>query len=182
MRHVRKTQYVLFPFSHTHTEHLVFMGSEKFPEENELTDFIANAGGDCNAATFRDVTNYYMIVRGKYFSEALDRFAQMFVAPLIPKASVLRERLAVDAEASLAASRDTDRAEQVMYALGTENHPSRQFGWGNSKSLIENIDEDTLVQKVRDFRLRHYSAHRMYLCLKAAQPLDQLQVRVTMFS
>lgn len=157
------------------------MGSEKYPEAIELTDFITNAGGDYNASTAGDITHYYMGVRGKYFSEALDRFAQMFVAPLIAKSSVLRERLVVDAESSMRAS-DEERAYQVMLSLGTENHPSRQFECGNSKSLIDNVDENTLIQKLCDFRQRHYSAHRMYLGLKAALPLDSLQVRVTMFN
>lgn len=119
-----------------------------------------------------------MSARGKYFSDALDRFAQMFKAPLITKAAVRRERNAVDAEFSLAASQDYSRSRHILVSLGTKNHPSRLFLWGNSKTLIENVDENVLHQKVTDFRKRHYSAHRMFLSMKAALPLDSLQVRV----
>lgn len=152
------------------------MGSEKYPAENELSDFVQKSGGGSNAYTTSDITNFVTSARGKYFSDALDRFSQMFKAPLITKDAMHRERNAIDAEFSLSSSNDTARSRQVLYSLGSENHPARQFSWGNSKTLIENVDENTLHQKVHDFRKRHYSAHRMCLCLKAATPLDSLQV------
>lgn len=156
------------------------MGSEKYPAENELSDFVQKSGGGSNAYTTSDITNFVASARGQYFSDALDRFSQMFKAPLITKDAMRRERNAIDAEFSLSLSNDTARSRQVLYSLGMENHPSRQFSWGNSKTLIENVDEDTLHQKVHDFRKRHYSAHRMCLCMKAALPLDTLQVSVAL--
>lgn len=161
---------------------MVFMGSEKYPNESEFTNFLENCGGASNAYTTDDITNFFMSARGKYFSDGLDRFAQMFKAPLITKASMLRERNVVDAEFSLSSSHDSARSIQLIYSLGNENHPAKSFVWGNAKTLIENIDEDTLHQKAHEFFKHHYSAHRMFLCLKAALPLDSLQVRVTIFS
>ena len=40
-------------------EHLLFMGSKKYPNENEYSDYIVKNGGDYNASTQRDRTIYY---------------------------------------------------------------------------------------------------------------------------
>ena len=43
-------------------EHMIFMGSSKYPDENGLMDFIKNHGGSTNAYTDRIETNYYFEV------------------------------------------------------------------------------------------------------------------------
>ena len=40
-------------------EHLVFMGSEKYPEQNGIMDYIKHNGGYVNAYTDRIETNFY---------------------------------------------------------------------------------------------------------------------------
>ena len=56
-------------------EHLLFMGSEKYPGENEYKEFISNNGGSSNAFTDMTDTNYHFDVSNEAFGEALDRFA-----------------------------------------------------------------------------------------------------------
>ena len=40
-------------------EHMLFMGSEKYPAENEYSEFITNNGGYSNAWTSLTDTNYH---------------------------------------------------------------------------------------------------------------------------
>ena len=56
-------------------EHMLFMGTEKYPSENEYTEFIKNNGGSDNAYTSMTDTNYYFDISNEAFSEALDRFS-----------------------------------------------------------------------------------------------------------
>ena len=51
------------------------MGSEKYPDENEYTEYIKNHGGFDNAFTDIDKTNYHFIISNEGFEGALDRFA-----------------------------------------------------------------------------------------------------------
>ena len=44
------------------TEHLLFMGTEKFPNENEYDKYLSNNGGHSNAYTDLQLTNYYFEV------------------------------------------------------------------------------------------------------------------------
>ena len=41
-------------------EHLLFMGSEKYPEENTFEQFVAKHGGYYNASTNETFTRYYV--------------------------------------------------------------------------------------------------------------------------
>ena len=41
-------------------EHLVFMGSEKYPDENAFDNFVSKYGGYSNASTHDDFTRYHV--------------------------------------------------------------------------------------------------------------------------
>ena len=56
-------------------EHMLFMGTEKYPSENEYAEFITNNGGYNNAFTSLTDTNYHFEVSNEAFGDALDRFA-----------------------------------------------------------------------------------------------------------
>ena len=79
-------------------EHMLFMGSEKFPKENEYSEFITNNGGYSNAFTSMTDTNYHFEVANDKFGEALDIFAQFFLCPLLGESQADREMNAVDSE------------------------------------------------------------------------------------
>ena len=53
-------------------------------------------GGHDNAYTDCQHTNFYFDVHEAHFKEALDRFAQFFISPLMKKNAMERERNAVD--------------------------------------------------------------------------------------
>ena len=55
-----------------------------------------NSGGSTNAHTDCEQTAYYFDVNSPHLREALDRFAQFFISPLMRKDSMQRERQAVE--------------------------------------------------------------------------------------
>ena len=79
-------------------EHMLFMGTEKYPSENEYSEYITNVGGMNNAYTSMTDTNYMFDSSNEGFQGALDRFAQFFIAPLLKEDSTEREMEAVDSE------------------------------------------------------------------------------------
>ena len=72
-------------------EHMLFMGTRKYPGENEFEEFLSQAGGSSNAYTDCEATVYTFEVRPAGLQEALDRFAQFFIAPLMRRDTVERE-------------------------------------------------------------------------------------------
>jgi len=79
-------------------EHLLFMGTEKYPKENEYSEYLAENSGSSNAFTGMDETNYHFDVHPDGLDGALDRFAQFFIAPLFDASCTEREIQAVDSE------------------------------------------------------------------------------------
>ena len=58
------------------TEHLLFLGTERFPDEAEYKRFLAAHGGHSNASTATETTCFHFDVLAEHLDGALDRFAQ----------------------------------------------------------------------------------------------------------
>jgi insulysin len=54
-------------------EHMLFLGSGKYPKENDYNEFLSENGGNANAYTCGDSTNYYFDVAPDALVGALDR-------------------------------------------------------------------------------------------------------------
>lgn len=105
----------------------------------------------------------------------MDRFAQLFVSPLLSRDAMTREREAVESEFALKMNHDDVRRDQLLAELSHDNQPAKIFTWGNLITLKEKVDDDYLYEKLQEFRKRHYSAHRMYVAIQARLTLDDLQ-------
>ena len=79
-------------------EHMLFLGTKKYPEEGEYAQFLSSNGGVHNAYTEAENTNYYFSVNSGKLEEALDRFAQFYISPLFNGDAVDREISAVNSE------------------------------------------------------------------------------------
>ena len=79
-------------------EHMIFMGSEKYPEESSYGDWMASNGGYCNAYTEFEWTNYQFQVVYSGLQSAVDRMASNFAAPLMDPECVTREISSIENE------------------------------------------------------------------------------------
>ncbi|XP_030040177.2 nardilysin [Manduca sexta] len=157
-------------------EHMVFMGSEKYPKENEFDSFIKKKGGSDNASTDCEVTTFYFEIPERHLAHAMDMFSQFFVSPLMLKEAMQREREAIESEFAMALPSDSNRKDQLLSSFFPEGHPARTFTWGNLKSLRDNInDDEKLHRAAHEFMRRHYSAHRMTVAVQARMDLATLE-------
>uniref|UniRef100_A0A7N8YF85 Nardilysin b (N-arginine dibasic convertase) n=1 Tax=Mastacembelus armatus TaxID=205130 RepID=A0A7N8YF85_9TELE len=150
-------------------EHMVFMGSEKYPAENGFDAFLKKHGGSDNASTDCERTIFQFDVQRKYFREALDRWAQFFICPLMIEDAIDREVEAVDSEYQLARPSDSHRKEMLFGSLAKPGHPMGKFCWGNAQTLKHEPREKKIntYQRLRDFWKRYYSAHYMTLTVQS---------------
>jgi nardilysin len=121
-------------------EHLLFMGSKKYPDENAYDAFMSKHGGHDNAYTEMEHTTYHFEIPQEHLAAALDIFAQFFIAPLMLESSIERELQAIESEFQLVKNSDNTRAQQLMsHTCGRApyEHPVAKFGWGNYRSLKE---------------------------------------------
>ncbi|KAG7456549.1 hypothetical protein MATL_G00236980 [Megalops atlanticus] len=162
-------------------EHMVFMGSEKYPAENGFDAFLKKHGGSDNASTDCERTIFQFDVQRKHFREALDRWAQFFICPLMIKDAIDREVEAVDSEYQLAKPSDSHRKEMLFGSLAKPSHPMGKFCWGNAQTLKHEPREKKIdtYKRLREFWERHYSAHYMTLAVQSKESLDTLEEWVT---
>ena len=155
-------------------EHMLFLGTEKYPEPGEYQQFIASHGGSHNAFTAFQDTNYFFDVQAEFLEPALDRFAQQFSAPLFTAELVDRERNAVHSEYSSKLKEDGRRFFSVRKAVTPAEHAFHQFAVGNLTTL-ENSEQRPLRKDLVTFWRQHYSANLMNLAVYGPQSLGRLE-------
>ena len=155
-------------------EHMLFLGTAKYPQAGEYKDFISRHGGGENAYTAFDETNYFFDVAAAQLEPALDRFAQFFIAPLFNQEYVQRERAVVHSE-YLGRRNDDGRRiyAAVQQALNPE-HPASTFAVGNLETLADRPGGDVRAELIT-FYQRFYSANLMALTVLGKEPLDVLE-------
>ncbi|KAI8388880.1 Metalloenzyme, LuxS/M16 peptidase-like protein [Radiomyces spectabilis] len=157
-------------------EHLLFMGTEKYPKENDYNQYLAEHSGFSNAFTGVEDTNYYFEVGHEYLEGALDRFAQFFISPLFSDSCTERELKAVDSEHKKNRQQDSWRMFQLEKALSNPDHPYCHFGTGNLETLQDNprhAGKNTRDELLK-FHDSYYSANIMKLCILGRESLDEL--------
>lgn len=162
-------------------EHMLFMGSSKYPKENEYSAFLSKHGGSSNAFTDTEDTNYHFDVAADNLQEALDIFAQFFIEPLFLEDSVSREICAVDSENAKNLQNDFWRHYQLEKSLCRHDHPFHKFGTGNFETLRDQPEKLglNLREELIAFHKRYYSANVMKLVVLGKQSLDDLEIMVT---
>jgi insulysin len=150
-------------------EHMLFLGTTKYPKESEYNSFVTQNGGYSNAYTANDHTAYMFTIRNQAFTEAIDRFSWFFKEPLFNPSGVSRELHAIQQEFDKNVEQDQVRKIQVMKELANETHPYSRFTMGNQSSLID-VKQEVLKEWYKD----HYSSNIMHLAVYSSLPLEEL--------
>lgn len=151
-------------------EHMLFMGTEKYPQENDFSEYLNKNNGYSNAYTDLDSTNYYFEVNNENFNSALDRFAQFFTSPLFNESAVEREVQAVDSEHKKNIQSDLWRMMQLIRSESNENSLFNRFATGSLNTLQKPLLREALI----DFHKKYYSSHLMTLVIVSNQPVENL--------
>ena len=150
-------------------EHLLTMGSKKYPAENEYGEYLTKNGGFSNAHTIDDKTIYYFSVSNEGFDGALDIFAHYFISPTFNEGSVERELKAVDNEFSNNLNNDGRRMGQIKSSEINKDSPFNHFSTGNLKTLsIPNIRDRLL-----EYYKKYYTSEIMNLCIYSNKSLEE---------
>ncbi|KAG5669690.1 hypothetical protein PVAND_017573 [Polypedilum vanderplanki] len=153
-------------------EHALFLGSEKFPTNNDFRLFLNENGGSCNAQTFADVTKYFFDVLPDQLEAAIERFSQMFIAPLFENENVIREISAVNNEHEKNLASDAWRLRMVNKRLAVQSHDYTKFGTGNKSTLLK----PDICKELKEFHKKFYkTGNLMNLTILGTETLDRLE-------
>jgi protease-3 len=163
-------------------EHMLFLGTKKYPEPNGFQTFLQKNGGSANAYTASDHTNYHFQVGAGALTEALDRYSDYFLHPTFDKTYSDKERKAVHSEWSMGKANDGRIVNRLRGITANPAHPAQQMSVGNLNTLVDTPDQ-TLHSAMLDFYQRYYSANNMKLVLFGKQNTSTLQqLAVSYFS
>lgn len=151
-------------------EHMLFLGTAAYPDENGYHRYITQHNGVDNAFTTNDSTAYVFSINNDAIEGALDRFASFFKEPLFNPSGVSRELNAIDQEYAKNIENDSFRLQHALKAVARPEHPESGFHMGNSKSL-----SNTTPQDLKKWFQEHYSANIMRLAVYSSLPLDKLK-------
>lgn len=152
-------------------EHMLFMGSTKYPDEDYYHKFVAQCGGGTNAYTSHDHTNYHFYVDPESFFQVLDVFAQFFVDPLLKTDALEREMKAVNAEHQKNINNDDWRTMEMRRLMSDKKSPLYDFSTGT----VETLNVPNIRDVVINFYKSTYSANQMTLVVLSRDDLDKLE-------
>lgn len=155
-------------------EHMLFLGTEKYPEPDGFMKYTQANGGMTNAFTAYDKTNYLFQINAGKFDDALDRFSDYFKKPTFDPHYSDKERNAVNNEWSLQKAQDPWNLFALQGFTASPNNPSSKFNIGNLDTL-QDKPGSVLNDELRKFYDTYYSANIMKLTLVGKQSLPELK-------
>jgi len=139
-------------------EHMGFKGSKKRPTAKEISEVIDAIGGEFNAGTGKEYTNYYVKCRKDDIETAFDILSDMIINPILDKSEIEREKGTIIEEIRM--YEDTpmmkigDTFEELIYAGST-------LGWdiSGTEASVQGIGYRDFI----DYRKKFYTAENMML-------------------
>lgn len=139
-------------------EHMVFKGSKKRPSAKEISEVVDSMGGEFNAGTSKDWTNFYIKTRVGNVDLAMDVLADMVLNPVLKSEEIEREKGTIIQE--IAMYEDTpmmhigDVYEELVFAgnaLGRDTAGTPQ--------TVKSIGRKDFL----DYRKLHYHPNQMMI-------------------
>ena len=157
-----------------YTEHMVLMGSKKYPQPSSFTEFLSRHAGNYNATTSGNRTAFFFEVENGVINTALDYLADAIAEPIFDPKFADKERNAVSSEMTMYRSSDGFRIQQVDSETINPNHPAAQFSGGNLETLSDK-DNSKLQDELVNFHDKYYSANIMVGVIYSNQPIEKLE-------
>merc|ERR1719265_2262995 len=161
-------------------EHMLFLGTEKYPDPNGFDDFMGANGGSNNAYTADEVTVYFAELSKGAGSEGLDRFADFFRAPLFNKKFVSKEVNAIESEHAKNVQDPQRRVLEVLYSLADPDSPESRFHTGDFNTLYKTPKAQGTdpVDALKEYFRKNYCPQRMTIVTVGPSPLPQQLLEV----
>ncbi len=159
-------------------EHMLFLGTKKYPKPNGFQKFITANAGRTNAYTASDHTNYFFSVDAKKADRALDQFSDYFKSPSFDRDYSEKERNAVNSEWSTGKEQDGWILRRMSFLSANPLHPGQQINVGNLQTLKDKPGS-LLHEELLAFYQKFYSANIMTLALVGNHSIEELRVLAT---
>ncbi|CAI8712287.1 Coenzyme PQQ synthesis protein F [Pseudomonas sp. IT-P12] len=154
-------------------EHLLFLGTERFPAHQGLMAYVQGHGGQVNARTSERTTDFFFELPPQAFNAGLERLSDMLAHPRMNPEDQQREREVLHAEFVAWSQDERAQQQQALFDGLSPSHPLRGFHAGNRDSLP--VAHADFQQALKDFHRRFYQTGQMTLSLVGPQSIEELR-------
>jgi len=146
-------------------EHLLFMGSSKFPEQNTYHSYIQMCGGIDNAFTGDNITCYFLELESEFMEKGIEMLSWFFREPLLDMKHINSELEIINSEHQKNILSDVWIMDDIFKKF-IEKSKYSNFGTGNSKSLKDITKED-----IMSFYNTYYTTDNLFVCIVDTNPI-----------
>lgn len=161
-------------------EHLLFLGTERFPAQQGLMAYVQGHGGQVNASTRERTTDFFFELPPASFSGGLERLSDMLARPRMYPDDQVREREVLQAEFVAWSQDAAAQQKEALFEGLSAAHPLRGFHAGNRDSLP--VEQADFQQALRDFHQQFYRTGQMILSLVGPQSVEELRALAEQFA
>ncbi len=141
-------------------EHMFFKGTPDRPRPDQIATEIKSLGGELNASTYYDATNYHVVLPSANFRKALEIEADALMHPLVDPEELKREIEAVIQEGRRKMDTPAAFALEMLYRDAFTAHRMRRWRIGSEDGLRA-LTRDDLLAYFQD----HYVPGRVILSI-----------------
>lgn len=141
-------------------EHIVFKGSKKRPSAREISQAVDAMGGEFNAATSKEWTNFYIKAGKENLEAAIDILSDMVLNPLIKADEIEREKGTIIQEIKMYEDTPMIHIGDVFEELVFDGNPLGRDTAGSEKT-VKGISRNDFVA----YRKVHYHPENMLVTI-----------------
>lgn len=139
-------------------EHFLFKGTKKYPTALAINEIVDGIGGDMNAFTSKESTQYYIKSHSKYLALIFDIISDMVQEPLFDAGELEKEKGVIVEEMNMYKDMPQAVAENALDTLMWPKHALGRDIIG-SKETVTSFTPDMF----RDYMKRHYQPGNMLI-------------------
>lgn len=131
-------------------EHMVFKGSEDYPDAKAIASTIDAIGAKYNAFTSKEYTGYYVKAAGEHIEKSLDVVSDMLIRPKLKQEDIDRERSVIIEEINMYQDHPMRYASYLFDELFFRGSGLEHDVLG-SKTTVESINRDNFITFLRQW-------------------------------
>lgn len=145
-------------------EHCFFTGSKRYPQHNQINQWLEQQHGAINGWTSAEYTTFYLHIPHEHLLVALDMFIDMLTSPLFSQDGIEKEITAIESEYRAKLKDEQRRLIDVQKQVVNPKHPYSRFSVGNEK-LFKQHSIEALQIALSEFHQRFYVGRNVKACV-----------------
>lgn len=151
-------------------EHFLFKGTKKFPSALAITELVDGIGGEMNANTGKEHTQYYIKAHSDHLALIFEILTDMLQQPLLDSAELEREKGVIVEEINMYKDMPMAEIDNILEGMMWPNTPMGRNVVG-SKQTVTKFTQSMFL----DYLSRHYQTQNMIIGISGKYDPKQAQ-------